>query len=238
MDDFDLRYLPAGQDAIQVFHPPRPKAWAAGLLKAMGWKLEFAGLPMQRSPGESGAQAWVSRGVIIAYPHTSNWDGFVGLLAIWGLGLKLTLWSKASLFKVPILGSILRSAGAIPVLRTDKQGAVAASVAAMQNSDFYWLGLAPEGTRKLLPGWRTGFYHVAVEANVPVGIAYLDWGRKRIGLTRFLMLTGDVPQDFARLRAAYEGINGCVPHLAAPICPLDATFDRKQAVVEASKFDR
>ncbi len=228
--DFHSTQPPAG---ARLHYPQGGKAWAAGMLRALGWKLEFAGLPMQRLERRSteAGERWVSRGVIIAYPHTSNWDGFIGLLAIWALGIKLTLWGKASLFKIPVLRGLLRSAGAVPIERTDAKGAVASTIAEMEKADVYWLGLAPEGTRKRLPGWRTGFYHVATQAQVPVGIAFLDWGTKRIGVTHFLWLSGDRQADFSRIAQAYAGVTGCVADNASPIVALEASFDRKQAVV-------
>jgi 1-acyl-sn-glycerol-3-phosphate acyltransferase len=204
------------------------QAWARGLLKLMGWRLEYDGLPVTVNP-DTGQR--FSRGVIVAYPHTSNWDGLVGLLTIWALGLDITLWGKASLFKVPVLGWLLKSAGTVPVDRTDARGTVGQTVAAMQQAEHFWLALSPEGTRKRLPGWRTGFYHVATAANVPVALAFLDWGKKRIGISHFLTLSGNMPADFARMREAYAGVVGCVPENASPIEPLDAQYSRKNAVV-------
>ncbi len=204
------------------------QSWARGLLRLMGWKLVFDGMPMQRQ-----GERWVSRGVLMAYPHTSNWDGLIALLFIWGLGLKVTLWGKASLFRIPVLSALLRSAGAVPIQRESAAGAVADMVARMQSLDHCWLGLAPEGTRKHLPGWRTGFYHVALHAQVPVGLAFLDWGRKRMGVTEFFMLSGDMAADFAQMRRAYDGVQGFNPSQASPIVPLDAAFPRDEAVMRS-----
>ena len=213
--------------ASELYHPPKGKPWARWLLARLGWQVRFAGLPQT---------AGRSCGVIIAYPHTSNWDGFIGVLTIWALGIKLRLWGKASLFRIPGLAAILRSAGAVPVERTGaraSRGVVADTVAAMRAEPVFWLGLSPEGTRKHIPGWRTGFYHVACQAEVPVGIAYLDWKNKRIGVTQFLWMTGDIARDFERIAAAYVGVTGCRPENAAPIAPLAASFDRVNAVVKA-----
>ncbi len=216
-------------------HYPR-RAWALNLLKLMGWQVNFNGLPIRSEPDPHTQQPrWVSRGVLIAYPHTSNWDGVIGVLAVWGLGLRVTLWGKADLFRVPLLASLLKSAGAVAVSRTQAGGVVGSTVRAMRHSAHHWLALAPEGTRKRLPGWRTGFYQVATQAQVPVGVVYLDWGRKRIGVTQFLTMSGDVEADFAQLRDAYHGVVGRCPEAASDIAPLDAAFSRASAVVDTRK---
>ena len=170
--------------------------------------------------------------MIAAYPHTSNWDGVIGVLTLWALGFPIHLWGKDSLFKIPVLAQILRSAGAVPIARTDSKGVVTQTVLAMHAQDVYWQGLAPEGTRKRLPGWRSGFYHLALAAGVPVALAYLDWSKKRIGVKHVVELSGDSDADMARIAACFEGVRGHTPALASPIRLLDAEFSRKDAVVK------
>ncbi len=201
--------------------------WALRIMRRLGWDVEFEGLPAQALP--SGRV--VSRGVVVAYPHTTNWDGFFGWLTVLGLGLDLHIWAKASLFRVPLLASFLRAMGAVPIDRTDPRGLVGATVANMQQQDVYWLGLAPEGTRKKLPGWRSGFYHVALAADVPVALAYLDWQRKRVGVKHFVRLTGDADADMKAIASAYEGVVGYSPADASPPVLLDVSYSRKEAVV-------
>lgn len=181
--------------------------WMLGLF---GWTVDAPGLPAEQ-------------GVILVYPHTSNWDFVIGLLAKWALGLQLRFWGKDSLFKAPLLGHWMRWIGGVAVDRSSRHGLVADTVRQMQaaaaRGERFWLAAAPEGTRSLAPGWRTGAYQVAVQAGVPVGLAYFDFERRIVSLTRFMQLTGDVAADFAAF-ADYLGHRvGKRPELASPIQP-------------------
>ncbi|NCT81719.1 MAG: hypothetical protein GXC94_01115 [Comamonadaceae bacterium] len=183
---------------------------ARGLLRLFGWTVDAPGLPAEQ-------------GVILVYPHTSNWDFVVGLLAKWALGLQLRFWAKDSLFRLPVLGRWMRYVGGVAVDRSSRHGIVADTVgqmrAAATRGERFWLAVAPEGTRSLTTGWRTGAYQVAVQADVPVGLAYFDFERRIVSLTRFVRLTGDVDADFAAF-ADYLGHRvGKRPALASPICP-------------------
>ena len=181
---------------------------AAALLRAAGWTLRFDGLPAKQ-------------GVIVVYPHTSNWDFPVGLLAKWAMGVPVHFWGKASLFRVPLFGRWMRSLGGIPVDRSAPQGVVEAMVqrfvAARERGEFHWLVLSPEGTRSYRDHWRSGFYRVALGARVPVGIATLDWGRRTIDLRRFVELSGDPVADLALIAGHLQGVRGRRPELAAPV---------------------
>ncbi|HEY1393001.1 MAG TPA: hypothetical protein VFV25_06475, partial [Methylibium sp.] len=81
----------------------------------------------------------------------------------------------------------------------------------------FWLALAPEGTRSLTEGWRSGFYHVACQARVPLGVAAFDYGSKCIDVDYFLQLSGDARADIAAVAAHLSRVRGCRPELAAPI---------------------
>lgn len=188
----------------------RPSRLARGLLRLAGWTLEVPGLPAEQ-------------GVILVYPHTSNWDFVVGLLAKWALGLQLRFWAKDSLFALPLVGRWMRWVGGVAVDRSSRHGIVTDTVAQMQaaaaRGQRFWLAAAPEGTRSLATGWRTGAYQVAVQAGVPVGLAYFDFEQRIVSLTRFLKPTGDVQADFAAF-ADYLGHRvGKRPSLASPIRP-------------------
>ncbi len=182
--------------------------FARALLRAAGWELVFDGLPARQ-------------GILIAYPHTSNWDFVVGVLAKWALGFQFAFWGKDSLFRVPVFGRWLRWLGGIPVDRFNASGIVTDMVArfrqAQADGQFLWLALAPEGTRGYQPHWRSGFYQVAVQAGVPLGLAFFDYRRKRIGVQSFLRLCGDRAADLAAIASAYDGVIGRHPELAAPI---------------------
>lgn len=183
-------------------------AIARAALRLAGWRLCFNGLP--------GAQ-----GVLVVYPHTSNWDFVVGVLAKWGIGIKVTFWGKDSLFKVPLFGAWLRWLGGVPIDRISANGIVGQMarelVAARERGKFLWLALAPEGTRTKAGAWRSGFYHVAHDAKVPLGLVFLDYGRREVGVEHFMMLSGNTDSDMAEIKRHLGGRIGKRPELAAPI---------------------
>jgi hypothetical protein len=89
--------------------------------------------------------------------------------------------------------------------------------AARADDRFLWLALAPEGTRRYAAAWRSGFYHVALRAKVPVGLVFFDYGRREVGVERFIQLTGDVAADLAAIAQGFRAPVGKRPALAAPI---------------------
>jgi 1-acyl-sn-glycerol-3-phosphate acyltransferase len=181
---------------------------ARWVLSIFGWKILFDGLPGPH-------------GVIAVYPHTTNWDFPLGLLAKWAMGIPARYWGKHSLFKIPFLGRFMHWTGGIPVNRTSKKGMVTDTVKAMQAADFFWLGLAPEGTRRRIAGWRSGFYRVACAASVPICVTYFDYPSKTIDVTHFFIPTGDEAADFAFMANVLQGKLGLKPHNMSPIVLLD-----------------
>ncbi|MCW5672618.1 MAG: 1-acyl-sn-glycerol-3-phosphate acyltransferase [Hydrogenophaga sp.] len=181
------------------------------LLSRLGWQVRFDGFPRLQ-------------GVAIVYPHTSNWDFVVMLLAKWALGVPARFWGKDSLFRVPLLGAWMRWLGGIPLDRRSPRGAVGEMVALMtqhrQEGRLLWLALSPEGTRRQAPGWRSGFYQVALGADVPLALIQLDYSRKLVNVTDFIRLSGDEAADYARMAASYEGVRGLHAELASPVQPL------------------
>jgi 1-acyl-sn-glycerol-3-phosphate acyltransferase len=187
----------------------RGSALAAWILRRLSWTLIWEGLPARQ-------------GVLVAYPHTSNWDFIVGLLAKWAIGLPAAFWIKDSVCKIPLLGAWIRWVGGIPVDRSGALGIARAMVerfrAAREADDFLWLVIAPEGTRGWVPHWRTGFYPVAQDAGVPVGLVFFDYRRKRVGFDHFMMLSGDRQADLAAMARYYQDAAGaCRPENAGPI---------------------
>ncbi|MFY7866074.1 1-acyl-sn-glycerol-3-phosphate acyltransferase [Roseateles sp.] len=182
--------------------------WARRLLRLAGWRLEFDGLPGKQ-------------GVILVYPHTSNWDFVVGILAKCALGLQLRFWAKDSLFQLPLFGAWVRWLGGVAVRRDSPQGLVRDTVQDMQaaqtRDQMYWLAMAPEGTRSLAPAWRSGAYQVALQAQVPAGLAYLDYPNKTICLRQFVQLGGDPAADMALMAQTFSAEHGFNPALASPI---------------------
>ena len=163
-------------------------------LSALGWDVtgEIPNLPKM---------------VIIAAPHTSNWDFVVAIAAKLALGLDVRFLGKDSLFVGP-LGWVMRSLGGMPVDRSASHDVVKSMVAELARSDRLVLGLAPEGTRKRVERWRTGFYHIAHAATVPIVPVGLNFGERAVQIMEPFTTTGDLDRDIAQLQARFAGIRG------------------------------
>jgi 1-acyl-sn-glycerol-3-phosphate acyltransferase len=196
---------------------------ARWLLRRMGWRVHFEGLP--------GLQ-----GVLAVYPHTSNWDFIYMLIVKWAIGIPVRFWGKDSLFRFPVFGRWMRYLGGVPVERTSARGMVGNTVARMQQArrqgEYFWLALSPEGTRKRIPGWRSGLYRTAVLAGVPLGVVGVNYRDREVKALDFLRLSGDEAVDFARIASALEGAVGRIPANAAPIRLLDASLSREDTIVK------
>lgn len=142
--------------------------------------------------------------VALAVPHTSNWDGLLLVGLLQSIGLQMEWMVKDSWVKGP-LGPVLRRVGAVGINRSKHTNVVDQMVAEFGKRDSFVLGIPPEGTRSRAEYWKSGFYHIARGADVPVVPGYLDFGRKRAGLGPALRLTGDVRADMDKIRAFYEG---------------------------------
>jgi len=190
--------LPTAVPTVSTADVARPRSLRARLARAalalFGWRVDVL-LPEE------------PRGVIIVYPHTSNWDFPVGYLAKVALGIPIRWAGKDEIFRWPF-GAMFRWMGGIPVNRRERTGFIPAILAEFARSPWMWLALAPEGTRRHTDHLKSGFWHIAVEANVPVGLAFIDWGRRRVGLTRYARMTGDEVADLAVIREAYAGVPG------------------------------
>lgn len=213
---------------VNDFPPPHPvqfrgSALARWLLRRMGWTVHFDGLP--------GLQ-----GVLAVYPHTSNWDFVVLVIVKWAVGIPVRFWGKDSLFRIPLFGRWMRRLGGVPVERTSAHGVVADTVAQMEQArargEYFWLAVAPEGTRKYTPGWRSGFYRTAARAAVPLGLVKVNYALREVAVLDFLRLSGDEAVDFGRIAAGLQGAEGCRPGNAAPIRLLDASVPREETIVK------
>ena len=146
--------------------------------------------------------------VLIAAPHTSNWDLPYTLMVAFVLRLNVYWVGKASLFKWPF-GPVMRWLGGIAVNRDQSNNLVASSALALQAADGrVQLVVAPEGTRGQSPGWKTGFYYIAQGAGAPILMAYLDYAQKRGGLGPTLTPCGDVQKDMEIVKAFYAPVQG------------------------------
>lgn len=166
--------------------------------------------------------------VLIAAPHTSNWD-LAFLLAIAAIfEVKLSFVAKRELFRWPI-GGLLRRVGGIPVRRDRRQDLVQQLIEHLGEASDLALTIPAEGTRSYVPYWKSGFYHVALGAKVPVVLGFLDYERKRGGFGPELALTGDPSLDMDAIRAFYSSVRGRHPENAGEI-RLKAESDPDRAI--------
>ena len=191
--------------------PGGGRPWLAGLARRLlalfGWRVRFDGLPGPK-------------GVAIVYPHTSNWDFVIGLLAKWALDLPIRWVGKESLFRGltgATLGRLMRMWGGRPVDRNNASGAVEQLAQLMQSEPWFWLGLSPEGTRRRTDYIRSGFYHLALKLDLPVALAYIDDRTREIGVAEFVHMSGDQARDLALLRRFYADKVGRFPAKASTI---------------------
>jgi 1-acyl-sn-glycerol-3-phosphate acyltransferase len=148
--------------------------------------------------------------VMIIAPHTSNWDFFVGVGALFSLGLKVEFFGKDSVFRWPT-GFVMRWLGGIPVDRLVSKDRVSDSVAAFKARDKLVLGMAPEGTRTRVEEWKTGFYHVARGAGVPIVPVAFDYAKKAIIIGDPFTPTGDIAGDIEKLRGFFANVTAKRP---------------------------
>lgn len=149
--------------------------------------------------------------VMIAVPHTSAWDGIWGLAAKLAIGVDIRFLAKAELFRGLNrfwLGPILRWFGAMPADRHSANGLVGQTVELLHSRPVCWVMLAPEGTRKPGRPWRSGFWHIARQAEVPVFCASFDYPSRSIGLGETFSLSDDREADIEKLRAYYQPFQG------------------------------
>jgi 1-acyl-sn-glycerol-3-phosphate acyltransferase len=183
-----------------IFDTPIVNTLLRGLsvttLKLLGWRVEGA-LPAE-----------ARKAVLIAAPHTSNWDLPYTLMAAFALGLNPYWMGKASIFAAPF-GTLMRWLGGIAVRREQSNNLVAASVQALTDADgAVQLIVPPEGTRGKVRQWKTGFYYIAQGAKLPIVMAYMDYTHKRVGLGPLFHPSGDIDRDMATIKAFYAPFRG------------------------------
>ncbi len=154
-----------------------------------------------------------SKFVAIIAPHTSAWDFVIGIATILALSLRATWIGKDTLFRWPFRG-VLRWLGGIPVDRSSSHGVVETMVDLFKRRDEMIFGLSPEGTRRKVDAWRTGFYHIANGADVPIVPCYFDYERKVIGTGKTVHPSGDLAGDLRAIQSVYEGVTAKNPSLA------------------------
>ena len=173
------------------------------ILKILGWKV------INELPDDK-------KYMLIAAPHTSNWDFPLGLLVKFSEKVKLNYLGKGALFDSPF-GWFFRALGGIPVYRKKRLNMVDQMVQAFNERDEMILAMSPEGTRSYLDYWKSGFYHIAHKANVPIAMGTLDFGNKMVRLGNAFMPSGDIQEDMKIIRAFFEGVKGKKPENQGPI---------------------
>jgi len=178
--------------------PALPDAWqrrlCRGVLRLAGWSLagEFPDVP---------------RLVLIAAPHSSWWDGVWGLLIKVAIGADVHFMAKQELFRGP-LGGLLRRLGGMAIDRSAAKGVVEQMIDQFHQRERLWLGIAPEGTRKPVKRWKSGFWHIARDAGVPIFPVAFHYPDKTIQLGPLFDTGTDMDADLARLRAFYRPFKG------------------------------
>ena len=168
----------------------RPVQWISrALLRLMGWRI-------------CGTFPDDHKLVAIMAPHTSNWDFVVIYLMVNAFGIKGNFFAKHTLCRPP-LGWFMKAVGAIPVVRSRTEHLVDSALSALADHDHFYLGLAPEGTRRYTDHWRTGFYQIAEGAGARIVLMYADYGKKETGFGPAITATGDRVADFEVIKAFY-----------------------------------
>ena len=163
------------------------------ILKTLGW--HTAG----------GIDKYFKKGVIIAAPHTSNWDFPIAMSALQLMGIPVRFLAKKELFK-GFVGWIMRQLGGIPVDRSRHSSMVEAMAHTLAEADELIVLIPPEGTRSAVSEWKSGFYHVARLSGVPIFPAYLDYGKKEAGIWQPFYPTGYFDADMERIKNLYAAV--------------------------------
>lgn len=182
-----------------------PRGWARTLLHALGWRFQLIAPPEPKA-------------LLVVYPHTSNWDFLWGILTRWASGWPMRWVAKHTLFFGP-MGWLLKKWGGVPINRAAAAGFVESVAEEIRQSPSMLLVIAPEGTRSYRDHWKSGFYRIARAADIPIGIAYINYATRTVGIAEYFRLSGDEAADLARIAQAYASLAAARhPGAAAPIC--------------------
>lgn len=177
--------------------------WAIAfvLRKLLGWK-------------DVGTLPDVPQYIAILAFHTSNWDVFYGILIAFAFKVDIYFMAKHQLFRFPF-APLVRFLGGIPIDRSVSSNTVQATIDMFKKHERFAIALAPEGTRKKVEKWKTGFYHIACGANVPIVLAFLNYKTKTGGVGDVIYPTGDMQTDFIKIRKYYEQVTAYYPEKAS-----------------------
>ena len=157
--------------------------------KLMGWKIE-------------GVFPDLNKMIVAVVPHTKNFDFIIGLLTRAAIKEKINYVGKKELFN-PITGWFFKALGGAPINRGAKENTVQAIVKMFKSRSFFRLAIAPEGTRKRVEQWKTGFYYIAKEANVPILLVKFDYPQKKVSFLDLFYPTGDKKNDFEYMQSSF-----------------------------------
>ena len=167
--------------------------------KRKGWKIR-GGLP-----------AHIKKCILIAAPHTSNWDFVFGLGAAQHFELKMNYLMKQEVFRFPFKNMLLKTGG-LPVNRAQNTSMVDAMVELINSKDELVVLVPPEGTRKAVDKWKTGFYYTALKANIPIVLGHLDYNTKEAYIGDYFLPSGDIESDFKIIKDFYKTTTPKHPH--------------------------
>lgn len=163
------------------------------LLKKLGWKTDDGPVPEKKA-------------IILGVPHTSMWDFVISYLFYRQFNKTCYVMVKKEAFIWP-LSLFLKKAGAIPVDRTNATSMIKSVISRMESEEEFVLAIAPEGSRKPVKRWKTGYHTIASGTGCPVYMGYFDWGTKHVGIGKKVELTGDAKADTQRIQELYEKMN-------------------------------
>ena len=190
-----------------IFNTPVVKSLLRGisliLLKILGWKT-------------SGELPWKVKYVIVVAPHTSNWDLFYGIILAFALKLDARYIVKKELFRGPF-SLLMTCLGAIPIDRSLSHHIVKQMTSKFNEREKFVLALAPEGTRNRKDCWKSGFYNIALNAHVPIVLAFIDYASKTGGAGPLIYPTGDLEKDMSIIRNFYLTVKGKYPENTSPV---------------------
>ena len=172
--------------------------------KLSKWILKTAGWTIAPPPPEP------KKSVVCVAPHTSNWDFLIGELSYLSLGRKSSFLIKKSWFVFP-LNFLFSALGGVPVNRSKSNSVTQQMVEEFEKREYFHLAITPEGTRSLALKWKMGFYYIAVQANVPIQLAYFDYAKKEMGIKAVFYPTGDEIADLQKIQEYYKGVQGKFP---------------------------
>lgn len=173
------------------------KKFGKALLKLMGWKSGPVG-------------EYVPKCVVCVAPHSSNWDFILGKLFYLSLGREASFLIKKEWYFFPF-NLLFNWLGGVPVDRNKKTSVTEQMVAEFNRREQFHLAVTPEGTRKAATEWKKGFYYIALNANVPILLAYFDYAKKEIGVKKLFYPTGNVDEDILAIRKCYNDVTAHNP---------------------------